>query len=296
MDVLADSRDGSRPRAVARPSLDLDNNSGRPKVGGDAGTGHFDSSLGDLAINISIVIHRSRGTFRDNDIWAQARTSAVRSPWTRQLNGEITASMLTECVEGIARDLLRSAGADETERTRPSELVRALLGPGSLYSVHARSLPGDGSLAIVDGEPRVYIRQRLSPVRKRWAICHELAEWWLWREGVRDSGIENAADGIAAALLLPRLAFLRAQREVGPKYHQIAGWFDVTESCAALRSGEVTGEPLALVAPTRVRIRGADFVWGSEEQIRALARKPNPWVHRARLSDDRRRLALTAIR
>lgn len=200
---------------------------------------------------------------------------------------------MTEDIEGIAGELLRCAGADESAPAKPVALVQALLGAGSLFSVHARSLPGDGSLAIVNGQPRIYIRTGLTHERKRWAICHELAEWWLWREGVRDSRIENVADGIAAGLLAPRRAFLAALRD-GSGSPELAQRFGTTESCAVLRLGEVTGHPLALVAPNRVRVRGDEFVWGDEDQVRRLAKCSSPGFARSRLTDDRRRIALRA--
>lgn len=197
-------------------------------------------------------------------------------------------------IEGVAAELLKRADMDDTEPTKPAALVKRLLGPGSLYSVHARALPGDGALAIVNGQPRIYVRQGLSPVRKRWAICHELAEWWLWRERVRDDGVEHLADSIAAGLIAPHRAYVRALREVGNKYHRLAKWFGTTESCVGLRFGEVTGAPTLLLAPGSVRRRGHEFEWGAlcRKQARGGRVCMPIGMTRARLKDDRTRLLL----
>lgn len=202
--------------------------------------------------------------------------------------------MTPEDIEGIADLLLRLGRADDSSPTKAVALARALLGPGSVCSVHARALPGDGCFSVVNGAPRIYVRQGLSIVRRKWAVCHELAEWWLWKEGVREEAVEGYANGVAAALLAPRRAFQVALRECGDSYHKLAQWFGSTESCAVLRWGEVTQEPTVLITPMTIRTRGDDWGWPSEPQIRELSTgRRLTGIRKARLTDDARRVALT---
>jgi hypothetical protein len=72
-----------------------------------------------------------------------------------------------------------------------------------------------------------------------------------------------------------------------------------TQTSAALRFGEVTGEFVAVVAPTHIRVRGDDeLVVPPDEQLRGLAfakRLPRGApVKRYPLTDDRRRRVLLA--
>lgn len=182
-------------------------------------------------------------------------------------------------IEGEVGCVLRRGGEEGDEPPRILDVARRVTG-NPVEVVPFRALPGDGQLARVRGEPRIYVRGKLSPQRLRWVVAHELGHLAL---GLDSSTRENedAADAFAAALLLPRRAFQSALREVGVSYSKLARWFATTESCAALRFGEVTDTPIALLAPERVRVRGAEFEW------------PEGWrgggVEQTRLRDDRRR-------
>lgn len=194
-------------------------------------------------------------------------------------------------IEGAADGLYIEAGLSPP--TAPSVLARALLGPDALHVVHAGCLPGDGALARVRDEWRIYVRCRLPVPRLRAAVCHELAEWHLARVGYREPDTEAVADAIAAAILTPRALFAREAR--GRTWHQLARLFAVTESCVALREGEVRGTPLALITPARVRVRGSEFAWPDEASLRRLASGRLPaMLQRRRLRDESRRVALVA--
>lgn len=196
-------------------------------------------------------------------------------------------------LEGTAAALYRQAGYDDGEPAPVIALATRLLGPGCVQRVHAGALPGDAALVTVHGERRIYVRKGLAPARLRFAVAHELAHWAL---GDCSTGVDLEArcDALAACLVAPRRAFLHALRETD-RYHLLAERFATTESCVALRLGEVTGEPLALVAPLSVRVRGEAYVWPGERELRALAAKPRtPGIRKAKLRDDRRRVALRA--
>jgi len=191
--------------------------------------------------------------------------------------------MTLEEIEGEAALMV----GDTSEAPRVLALARRVLGgAGTVLTVHARALPGDAALATVNGERRIYLRSGLSPLRQRWAVAHELGHLALELDSSTREN-EDACDAFAAALLLPRRAFQVALRETGVSYTKLAQWFVTTESCAALRLGEVTDVPLALVAPSRTRVRGAEFGWPLELRAGRI-----PGVRRATLRDDRRRVAL----
>lgn len=193
-------------------------------------------------------------------------------------------------IEGAAESVYAQARRDPDLAADPIELAEALLGAGSVRLVHAAALPGLASLARVGLEWRIYVRSSASEQRRAFAVLHELGHYVL---GI-DAG-EGACDALAAALLLPRRAFMRAARELGADWPALASRFGCSESAVALRWGEVVSDPLALVAPRSVRIRGADWAWPHEPGVRALARKPGPGLARARLTDDARRIVLRAV-
>lgn len=196
-------------------------------------------------------------------------------------------------IHETAAAILRAAGYDEDEAPGARAVAIGALGPGSVLRVPCLRRPA--ALEYVGGRPVILLRSRLSAEHANFLIAHELAEWWLTCEGDQGERIEEAADAIAAALVAPRLAFARAVREHGHDYPTLAALFCATESLIVLRIGEVTGEPIALVAPHRVRARGEAYEWPTEPELRRVAktdRPPPPGLARCRLTDDARRVAL----
>lgn len=198
-------------------------------------------------------------------------------------------------IEGTADALYRAAGFDTTEPIAPMRLARSLLGDGAVLTVRNVSLPGDAVLVRVGADWRIYLRAGASLERRRFAVAHELAEWHLARTGYRENDREEIADALGAALLAPRQLFLRFQRHTGARWPALAHALATSETCVALRHGEVTGEPLAVVAPRTLRVRGDDFVWPDAEQLRRLVAGRLPeGLRRDRLRDDPRRVVVRA--
>lgn len=193
-------------------------------------------------------------------------------------------------IEGLADGAIRAAGLDPDERQDAIRLARKLVGP--VKRLHAAGLPGDAVLCRVNGERRIYVRGRLTPAALRWATLHETAEAVLDDEGYRESDLERVADRLAASLGAPLRAALRACRAVGDDWSELAGILVSTESSAALRFGEVTHEPLALVAPALIRYRGDAFAWPEEMTMRA---KRTPGLVKTRLRDDMTRRVVRAL-
>lgn len=189
-----------------------------------------------------------------------------------------------------ARRLYARARLDPSSAAGPAVLVRRLLGPGAVRVVPAGALSTGGAIARVGPAWRVYLREGIPPTQARFTLLHELSHWALG-----PGATEEECDALAARLLAPRPAFERALREVGASYTRLARWFGCTETFAALRFGEVTEEPLVVVAPASVRVRGRSYSWPSEPELRGLARaRAVRGVRRARLRDDPVRVALRA--
>lgn len=178
--------------------------------------------------------------------------------------------------------MLRAAGFDEDEAPGAVAIARALLGPDCIVR------GSRASMVSLHGQQRIRLPRRRSPAEMNFLVGHELAEWWLKREGYVSEWIEDVANALAASLVAPRRAFLRAYREHGHDYTTLASLFCSSESLVVLRIGEVTGEPVLLVAPHRARARGEAFGWPS--QLRGASRFPG--LAKCRLSDDDRRLVV----
>lgn len=187
-------------------------------------------------------------------------------------------------IEQEARETYRVAGFDSREPAKMLDLARCILGPSGVQTVPFNALPSDGFLAQVNGERRIYLRHGLSEKRRRFVIGHELGHYIL---GIDSSKRENEefCDRFSAALIAPREAFeLALGIADGPNYTKLATMFSTTESCTALRFGEVTDTPVALVTPQRTRVRGAQFNWPSKMN--------GPGLHSSKLRDGSGRFAV----
>lgn len=203
--------------------------------------------------------------------------------------------MGTASFDGIAESLYRSAKLDPAEPCSPLRLATTLLGERCVRSVPPRALPGDACLARINSSWRIYLSSAATPERSRFAVCHELAHWALGIGSESDAD-EQVCDALAACLIAPRAAFAAALTRTGEAFRPLARSFVCTESCMALRVGEVTGKSLALVTPLNVRVRGTSWSWPPETELRRIAgaRTSLPGIRRARLRDDPRRIVVRA--
>jgi hypothetical protein len=133
----------------------------------------------------------------------------------------------------------------------------------------------------------------LPPARRNFAVAHELAHWLLRDRAGEET--EPACDYLAAALVAPRQAFLKLVQKHDARFTRLAKAFATSETLVALRFGETTFEPLAVVAPLTVRVRGAAYSWPSEPLLRQFAAMPKPGLRKAVLKDEPLRTALRAI-
>jgi hypothetical protein len=139
------------------------------------------------------------------------------------------------------------------------------------------SLPG---VIIFDGTQRT--------------LAHELAHHACLIAGLPVPHDERFVTAVAACLVVPRAAFRRAHRH-DQLPERLALTFGVRDSCAAMRVGETTGAPIAVVTPTRVFARG-DWEWPAEDLLRRMVRHGSPRISVRPLSGNARRLLVTPTR
>lgn len=145
-----------------------------------------------------------------------------------------------------------------------------------------------GGLARTAAGWFIGVRRSLPDTYREHTIGHELAHWWAQTNGVIDS--EEQADYVGAALQMPRGLFLGTDKG---ELSGLARKFGATETAVALRIGEVEREPLAVVAPHCVRVRGPDeWEWPAEQTVRQWASSGRPGLIKTRLRDDRRRVVI----
>jgi len=176
-------------------------------------------------------------------------------------------------IEGEAEAMLRSAAMDPREDVPMARLAR-VLGVEVVRS-SAAPFPGNAALVRFGAVWRVYLRCRLSTTQARFAVAHELAEWWLRRRGYAGENVEEVANRLGAALIAPRPRVARLARFI-PTFAELAAELESSESLAALRVGEATGEPIALVSPSRVRVRGDAWSWPPEAELQRARRGAVP--------------------
>lgn len=193
--------------------------------------------------------------------------------------------------EGAARWIYERAGIDPGDPPGPSQVARAL--GLKVATAPKRGAWGHGCLVRIGSRWSIWLAPQLPEEHRAFAIAHEIAEWaHRMRSTPAD---EPLCDATAAAVLAPRAVFA-AQLERGePDFSSLAAAFRTTESCVALRLGEVTGRPLALVSPGLVRVRGDDWSWPDADAVRGATKAPERHgLTLVRLTDDRRRVVLLA--
>jgi hypothetical protein len=199
--------------------------------------------------------------------------------------------MMIGDVEAAAQLAYSDAGFSSSKQAPPIALAERLLGEGSVRLVPRHALPGDGAVARVGDRWGIYVVEQAPDAVRRFIVLHELSHVLLGR-----GASEQDCNSLAAALLMPRDAFLAALKDHGTRLPRLARSFGATESCVGLRFGEVTERPTALVSPSAVKIRGAAYLWPNEASLRALAESPKtPGLKRARLRDDTTRAVLRAV-
>lgn len=209
-------------------------------------------------------------------------------------------------LEGAAEQALQSSGADGSSAVSMVVVARHVLGStDAVQRVPASALPrsATATLSTLAGQVRIYVRRGLTPVEERFAIAHELGHHILdHRREERSPVLELEADYAGACMVIPRRALRDARRELGDDIAGLAEVFQASQTAVALRLGEAGALPAVIVvSPKLVRVRSlCEVSLPSEPDIRRLAtgrirdlrRTAGPGIRRARLTDDRQRIAL----
>lgn len=197
-----------------------------------------------------------------------------------------------DSIEAEAEGILRGAGFDPWDPPTIEQLAHAVC--DRVVAHHGLSSPA----RWVGATRELWVNPRLGPRRRAFAVAHELAERHLAEQGYEGEDIERRANALGAALLVPAPALRTALRVVGRRLPDLADAFDVSQSIVALRLGEVTGTPLALVLERRVAIRGEPFEWPAPARLVAIAggqESVPDGVEVERITDARRRAAFVAV-
>jgi hypothetical protein len=148
-----------------------------------------------------------------------------------------------------------------------------------------RPMPGGARLGA---GKRVWVQRGIRPKRAFFDVSHELAAYLLREWGYVEPDSEERENRLAACLLLPRPAMVTALRSAPWRgVRDLAYRLRVTETCAALRLGECTSDPIAVITRHKhVLVRGEDR-WPDAPERLAHARQLPPGMFRHRIERER---------
>jgi hypothetical protein len=147
----------------------------------------------------------------------------------------------------------------------------------------------------------INVRDGLNARQLNHAIAHELGEWFLRCKGYAEPDVEELSGRVAAAICVPRVAFVAARARLGEDLAALSAEFRVSQSLMALRVAECLGVATALVTRRVVRTRGVAWDWPatragwSELVAQVRVQQPNG-VSITHVGDSRRRLVLRVDR
>ncbi len=176
---------------------------------------------------------------------------------------------MDQLAERAAAELFKEAGADPANPPGTIDVALAILGSDCFRYLPTSSIAGGAALCRVRDRWFIYIARTLTGHRLNHAVGHELGHLYCARINHHPANEEQAADRIGGALCAPREAFLAAHREHGIALKPLAKCFTLSLAGAALRLGETTSIPTALISAEQVRIRGAAWDWPAEEHLKA---------------------------
>lgn len=181
----------------------------------------------------------------------------------------------------LATQTLELAGVPRSS-IAPLARVARLLG---IAVVLVPGLRVRGMLANVQGRPTIAIRKSLRGPEFSFTVGHELGHWALQRFGVKldDPELEERTCNVfAACALMPRAQF--GNQCLDASVPELAATFRATQASVAMRLGEVTGRPVAVVLPSRVYARG-EWHAPDEDTLRIWSRRGRPGLVRTRFTD-----------
>ena len=127
----------------------------------------------------------------------------------------------------LARELYVSAGLDPSQAPGAPRVAAAVLGESYLLAVPRGEMPGNALLRR-DG-PRwvINVKDGLNARQLNHAIAHELGEWFLRCKGYAEPDVEELSGRVAAAVCVPRPAFVAARARLGDNLAALSAEFRV---------------------------------------------------------------------
>jgi len=189
-------------------------------------------------------------------------------------------------LEALADGFLRRSGL--TGLQPPSRIAKAC---GVVVEAVANQR-AEGTLGRLRSQWVIGVRASLPYARRQHRVGHEIGHILLVEAGVPTGPYTEAwCDFIGGALVLPRDQ-VRAVAALGA-LSEAAERIRTTETLVALRIGEVTGEPVAVVTPHTVYARG-DVEWPDKGTLRRWSRSGRVGLRKWRLRDDPKRVVMTS--
>ena len=204
--------------------------------------------------------------------------------------------MSDEIGDVLAGEIYVSAGLDPSRAPGALRVATAVLGGRCLHAVARQDLPGRALLQRAGGPWVIYYRESLNSRQLNHAIAHELGEWFLRCRGYSEADVEELSSRVAAAICVPRPAFVAAHRQHGEDLTALSQSFADSESLMALRIAECLGQATALITRRVVRTRGEPRDWprtreGWNELVAHAREQPNGLSVR-NISDSKGRVVL----
>lgn len=159
-------------------------------------------------------------------------------------------------LEQIATDIRVAARTDGVKAGGLE--IAAMLGIPVVFT-RPPDVHGEGEIEPYRGDFRILLLTGLSPQESSFAAAHEISHVWFRRTGaafLTQDDEEDAADQVAAALLMPAALLLRSFILHDPDFPALALEYGVSQTAMALRFGELTGQPVAIVGASRPLFRG----------------------------------------
>lgn len=194
--------------------------------------------------------------------------------------------------EQLAESIRSASSVPRGLPAHPCRMMQKLHGKRSVFLVKRETIDGeDCRLCGTPANPTVLVVEDLEPARFVWSIAYSLATLALWE--CRERDVEESRNRLAAALICPNTLLREefAPQQAALSLTAIAKACGTTETCVALRYGEVSG-PVAVVAPDHVHLRR--LLPASKLDLRYLAKFGATGIQRVVLSDDPSRVALFA--
>jgi hypothetical protein len=188
--------------------------------------------------------------------------------------------------EAIGREVYEAAGmpSDAAPDGGAVELALRLFGQEVIYE---RPKPMvEAGIAVIGGTQRIVLKAGISHRRANFLVAAMLVRL------VTDAPF-SLEDSAAAWIVAPSAAFRREIAVVGIDIGELACRFAVTETCAALRTFEVTARDGAVMTPDRVYKRGPMLARVDDVDVIAMTkRRKLASCKRLAIGDEPGRIAL----